>query len=86
MLWRFGAPAITWDALTVAEHEEAAGEEGHTEHPPYTGDTLKMAITRGLDPAGEPLEDAMPRWRMTESDLNDPVDFIKTLDEVLMSG
>ena len=41
---------------------------------------MKKAITRGIDPAGEALDDIMPRWRMTESDLSDLVEFIKTLD------
>ncbi|MFH1647915.1 MAG: cytochrome c [Chloroflexota bacterium] len=79
MMWSFETPDITWDALTGAEHEEPGGE-AHEEHPPYTEDTLKRAITRGLDPAREPLDDNMPRWRMSEEDLNDLVEFIKTLD------
>jgi cytochrome c oxidase subunit 2 len=69
MMQTFEAPNITWPDLT------AAGMD----HPPYTEETLKRAITQGLDPAGEPLEYPMPRWQMSESDLNDLVDFIKTL-------
>ena len=61
------------------EHEEKAGHEEHEEHPPYTEETLKRAITQGLNPAGEPLEELMPRWQMSEQDLDDLVDFIKTL-------
>lgn len=55
------------------------GGEAHQEHPPYTEETLKRAITRGLDPAGEPLDDLMPRWSISEADLNDLVAFLKTL-------
>ncbi len=81
MMWRFSTPDITWDNLAQEErHDEKQGEEEHEEHPPYTEETLKRAITRGIDPAGEPLDDIMPRWRMTESDLSDLVEFIKTLD------
>ena len=80
MMWRFDVPDITWDNLTQEEHhEEKPGEEEHEEHPPYTEETLKKAITRGINPAGEPLDELMPRWRMSERDLDDLVDFIKTL-------
>ncbi len=81
MMWSFNTPDITWDKLTEAEgHGEETGEDEHEEHPPYTEDTLKLAITKGINPAGEPLDEEMPRWRMSEQDLNDLVGFIKTLD------
>lgn len=78
MMSSFRSPDITWDNLTEGEHD--GGEEEHEEHPPYTEETLKEAITRGINPAGERLDEEMPRWRMTESDLNDLVAFIKTLE------
>jgi len=81
MMWQFDVPDITWDNLTREEHhEKEPGQEEHEEHPPYTEETLKRAITRGIDPAGEPLDEEMPRWRMSERDLNDLVDFIMTLE------
>ncbi len=47
MMWRFDAPGITWDNLTQEEpHKEELGQEEHEEHPPYTEETLKSAITR----------------------------------------
>lgn len=81
MMWGFNAPNITWNTLTQQEghDEEPAGGE-HEEHPPYTEETLKRAITEGTDPAGEPLKSEMPRWRMSEEDLNDLLDFMKTLE------
>ncbi len=80
MMAYFDAPNITWDNLTQEEHhEEKANGEEHEEHPPYTEETLKRAITRGIDPASEPLDELMPRWRMWELDLDDLVEFIKTL-------
>lgn len=80
MMWSFNVPDITWDNLTEEEHrEEQEGGEEHEEHPPYTEETLKSAITRGINPAGEPLDEAMPRWRMSGRDLDDLVEFIKTL-------
>jgi cytochrome c oxidase subunit 2 len=60
--------------LTEEEHEE--GEE----HPPYTEELIKRAITQGLNPAGEPLDLTMPRWHMSEADLDDLIMFLKTLN------
>jgi cytochrome c oxidase subunit 2 len=69
MMYDFDVPNITWPELTAQGHD----------YPPYTEDTLKQAIVQGIDPAGEPLEYPMPRWQMSDSDLNDLVGFIKTL-------
>ncbi len=81
MMSYFDAPNITWHVLSQKEgHEEEPGETEHEEHPPYTEEALKRAITRGVDPAGEPLDDEMPRWRMSGQDLDELVEFIKTLE------
>ena len=81
MMWSFDVPDITWHNLTEEkDHEEQASEEEHEEHPPYTEETLKRAIIRGINPAGEPLDEEMPRWQMSGQDLDDLVDFIKTLN------
>ena len=81
MMSYFDVPDITWGKLTQEEHhEEVSGKDEHEEHPPYTEETLKSAITRGINPAGEPLDEEMPRWRMSEQDLDDLVEFIKTLE------
>ena len=81
MMSYFDSPNITWHVLTQEEeHEEEQGQGEHEEHPPYTEVTLKRAIVEGVDPAGEHLDDEMPRWRMSEQDLDDLVEFIKTLD------
>jgi cytochrome c oxidase subunit 2 len=59
--------------------EEEEHEEGE-EHPPYTDELIKRAITMGLNPAGEPLDLTMPRWHMSDQDLDDLLEFLKTLD------
>lgn len=69
MMQTYDVPNITWPELTAQDMD----------HPPYTEETLKRAITQCLDPDGNPLEYPMPRWRMSEQDLNDLVSFIKTL-------
>lgn len=75
MMGTFEAPDIRWSTLTAGEH----GESGE-EHPPYTEETVKRAITQGLDPAGQPLDWPMPRWQMSNQDLNDLIEYLKTLD------
>jgi len=65
---------IRYSHLTEEEHEE--GEE----HPPYTDELIRRAITLGLNPAGEPLDLTMPRWRMSDQDLDDLIEFLKTLN------
>lgn len=59
--------------------EEEEHEEGE-EHPPYTDELIKRAITLGVNPAGEPLDLTMPRWRLSDQDLDDLLEFLKTLD------
>ncbi len=69
MMQSFDVPNITWPALTMQ----------HEDHPPYTEETLKQAITHGVDPASNQLEQFMPRWQMSAQDLNDLVNYIETL-------
>ncbi|MBI3077704.1 MAG: c-type cytochrome [Deltaproteobacteria bacterium] len=74
---------IRYQALIQEKH--AAREEGQEhpsstrEHPPYTDDLIKRAITQGVDPAGRSLDWTMPRWAMAEPDLDDLVAYLKTL-------
>jgi len=72
----FVSPSITYQNLT-----DPAGmlEPDGTRGPTYTDETLKRAITRGADPNGEPLAWPMPRWQMSERDLDDLIAFLKTL-------
>lgn len=72
-------PNITYDALTEGEHGHGGAEAGE-EHAPYTDELIMQAITRGVDASGEVLDLTMPRWQMSEEDLTDLLDFLKTLD------
>lgn len=65
---------IRYEHLIEEEHEE--GEE----HPPYTEETIKRAITQGLNPAGELLDLTMPRFRVSEADLSDLLEYLKGLE------
>jgi mono/diheme cytochrome c family protein len=58
---------ITYTSLTTEEN------------PPYTDDAIKIAIRDGLEPSGKSLSPTMPRWQMSDEDLNDTLQYIKTL-------
>ncbi len=62
-------PAITPDRLF-----NALGKR-----PPYTEELLKRTITEGIDPAGSPLKPIMPRWQISQRDLDDLVAYLKRL-------
>ncbi|WMW23139.1 cytochrome c [Methanolobus mangrovi] len=64
-------PDITYEALT--------SEDEHEEHPPYTDKTIKVAIREGKDPSGEELDNSMPRWDMSNEDVDDLIEYLKTL-------
>lgn len=70
---------IRFTALTAPEHKEEGGQQEETDHPPYTEVTIQQAITKGLDPAGKLLDWTMPRWDMTDQDVNDVIAYLKTL-------
>lgn len=80
MMRTYTAPDIRYASLTEEKHSNEEAEGEHDEHPPYTEETIKRAITEGIEPNGESLEWPMPRWEMSESDLNDLLAFLKTLD------
>ncbi len=69
MMWTFNASDIRYSSLT-------AGIEGEK---PYTDELIKRAITGGLDSEGKQLEPPMPVWQMSDNDLNDLLEYLKTL-------
>ncbi len=70
------APALTADALFGdADHQQESSTHG--DHGNYDAVSLRRAITEGVDPAGELLDQAMPRWSMNESDLNDLIAYLQ---------
>jgi cytochrome c oxidase subunit II len=75
MMSSFDAPDIRYSTLAREEHGDV-----HGDHPPYTDDDIKRAVTQGIDPGGEPLEWMMPRWNMTGEQLEDIISFLKTLE------
>ncbi len=74
---------ITWNGLTKPY---GVSHESGRNHPPYTEKTLKRAITMGLDPAGNQLHPAMPRFRLSQTDITDLIAYIKKIDEAPEPG
>jgi ABC-type branched-subunit amino acid transport system substrate-binding protein len=67
---------VTWEALT--KPYEVLRPNGR-KHPAYTERALELAITRGVDPAGNKLQNVMPRYQMSRDDLADLVLYLKRL-------
>ena len=64
------APALTPAALQ-GDHQN----DGHS-HPSYNRQSLKQAITEGINPEGDALDELMPRWVLGDEDLDDLVSFL----------
>lgn len=73
-LW-IKAPALSADALFGDDGD--GHSDGHGDHASYDTNSLRRAITLGLDPAGETLDRAMPRWSMSAADLDDLITFLQ---------
>jgi ABC-type branched-subunit amino acid transport system substrate-binding protein len=74
---------LTWAALTKPYGlDHPSGRQ----HEAYTERTLKRAFTMGIDPAGNHLHVAMPRYRMTLADADDLIAYVKRLGEDLDPG
>ncbi|MFY9821899.1 MAG: ABC transporter substrate-binding protein [Thermoanaerobaculia bacterium] len=67
---------LTWSALT---RPYGVTHPGGRKHPPYDAKFLKKAIAMGLDPAGNALHVAMPRFRMSLRDMEDLVAYLQQL-------
>ncbi|MDH3376573.1 MAG: hypothetical protein OEQ39_06340 [Gammaproteobacteria bacterium] len=71
------APALTAKAFFGEDDGHGHESDGHGDHENYDQTTLRRAIVDGIDPAGEPLDEAMPRWSMSEADLNDLITYLQ---------
>ena len=74
---------VTWEFLTKPYGlKHASGRQ----HPPYTERALELAITRGLDPAGNKLLQAMPRYVMSREDMVDLVAYLQLVGKERAPG
>jgi ABC-type branched-subunit amino acid transport system substrate-binding protein len=74
---------VTWFTLTK---EFSGRRPSGRSHPPYDDESLVAAITRGLDPAGNELDPAHPRYGMVREDLLDLVAYLKVMDREPVPG
>jgi ABC-type branched-subunit amino acid transport system substrate-binding protein len=68
---------VTWSNLTKPYGHHHGN---YRQHPAFTERSLATALARGTDPAGNPLDSAMPRFALTKADLNALVAYLKRLD------
>lgn len=67
---------LRWESIT--RPYGVTHPSGRT-HPAYDERLLKRAISLGIDPAGNPLHVAMPRFRMSLQDMADLTAYLKRL-------
>ena len=68
---------LTWTNLIKPYgHTHPSGRK----HGPFTESSFAMAVVRGVDPAGNNLAVAMPRYRLSIEDMNDLIAYIKRLE------
>jgi len=67
---------LRWGVLTRSY--EAPGEHSH---PPYTRAAVKRAVTMGVDPSGHKLQTAMPRYRMSLTQIDDLIAYLQKLPQ-----
>ena len=74
------APDIRWPALTGEADEDPEEEEEHGEHAAeYDLETFRLAMVEGQHPDGKLLKDDMPRWTMSDEDLSDLLQHLRSL-------
>ena len=80
-MWVMEAPDIRYKALSSEAGEHAGEGEGgeQSEHGEYTLEDFKRAVIDGEHPDGQPLDRDMPRWQMSDKDLADLFEFLKSL-------
>ncbi len=67
---------ITFEHLTLAYgHNHDNGRK----HPAFTAETIITAVNGGVDPAGNRLDSAMPRYTLSGSDSADLIAYLKRL-------
>ena len=72
-------PDITWEDLTKPYgHVRAAGRR----HGPYDERSFARAITESIDPAGQRIDGAMPRFSLSVSEIEALTQYLKRLSQL----
>lgn len=72
------APDIRWESLATEEETEHADQESE-HHGTYSLETFRRAVVDGEHPDGEPLSNDMPRWQLSEEDLQNIMEYLKSI-------
>ncbi len=74
------APDIHWSALSSGHHEKGESDslKQHDEEV-YTFESFKNSVKNGKHPDGDELKKDMPRWQMSDADLKDLMNYLKSL-------
>lgn len=73
------APGIRWSTLTQMKRKELGNGENDVSIDPYTFADFKMEVIDHMELNGEELKDDMPQWKMSDQDLHDLMDYLKSL-------
>jgi mono/diheme cytochrome c family protein len=82
------APNIRWYTLAgehqhegtnEAHHHEIEREKGSKSQQTYSFVNFRNAVEKGEHPDGDLLSQDMPRWKMSNEDLHDLADYLKSL-------
>ena len=68
---------MSWPRLFARANSPATGRA----RGPYTDETLRRAITKGLDPSGAPLHVGMPRYQTTPARLAELLAYLKRIGD-----
>lgn len=71
-------PSLDWQRLVLGQ---GAREANGRSYPAYTDSSLARAIQHGVDPAGNRLDPAMPRFELTLADQRNLTAYLKRLAE-----
>jgi mono/diheme cytochrome c family protein len=73
------APDIRWSALASGHHdEEGAMSNDQHHHDEYNFEDFKNSVENGKHPDGKTLSEEMPRWQMSDTDLRDLMNYLKS--------
>lgn len=73
------APDIRWSTLSSAEHGNHGDHDETDDYLAYDDSSFKKAVLEGIAPNGHNLSSSMPRWEMSDADLEDLISFLMTL-------
>ena len=74
------APDIRWSALSSDHHEMGdTGNKTMTPAKAYDFEDFKNSVENGKHPDGDVLKTDMPRWKMSDADLADLMNYLKSL-------